>query len=74
MIGEQLETSLKNLEKILDIYGGCIKTNNKFNEYFLDEFLNIFVELKELKKTKGIRSSSKRKDVSDRKMNGSVEK
>ena len=65
---------MKNIEKILDIYSKCIKTNNKFNEYFLDEFLNIFVELKELKKSKGIRSSSKRKDIPEKKMNGSVER
>lgn len=56
-----LENHLRDLERVLDIYNRCVKTNIKFNEYFLDEFVRVFKELKELKRGKGIRTSTSRR-------------
>ena len=39
---EEIQQKFENLKKVLGLYEYCVKSNNKFNEYFLDEFVKVF--------------------------------
>lgn len=59
---QDLELKFKKISSVLESYQQCIKSNTQFNFYFLDEFVKVYAELNVLRKSRGVRSSSKAKN------------